>query len=329
MLSNQSEQIYTSQTNEETTENSISEETKRQNILSNLKQFIKKKTKRGRKSKHELPKKQRCDLCLEFSEYTSEPLIHCVECLALIHASCYKEKISDPQSFKCERCQIAEKEQKDIDKYHCFICNRSDGILYKSDQDEFYHDICIKFIPEMQECENKEMKTKKNIRRWRYKNSCRYCREKLSQSKAVIKCNNPRCKCYYHVPCAIQKEMIFSINFQKKFYGVGEGKSIPFFCSGHNKKLSFSYRNEIINQEGKETFSSKEETDETSCIDNNEMCLFNNILHLDFDSIIKPNTDDIDDEDKDIINNFEKIKQEANDKLLLDFEVNSINDLIY
>ena len=105
------------------------------------------------------------------------------------------------------------------------------------------------FIPEISSFAKTEPHkvTQQNIRRWRYKNSCRYCREKLSKCKAVIKCANPKCKCYYHIPCAVQKQIIFSLKFQKQFYiqqGVitNDNFNIPFYCSGHNKKLFVSFR---------------------------------------------------------------------------------------
>lgn len=93
-----------------------------------------------------------------------------------------------------------------------------------------------------------------NIRRWRYKNSCRYCREKLSKCKAVIKCANPKCKCFYHIPCAIQKQIIFSLKFQKQFYInqnliPNDNFNIPFYCSGHNKKLFVSFRKHLQNKQ--------------------------------------------------------------------------------
>ena len=82
---------------------------------------------------------------------------------------------------------------------------------------------------------------KEKIRRWRYKNSCKYCGEKLSKSVAVIKCKKPKCKDYYHVPCAVVKGMIFSLNFMRKYYNISKNEQIPFYCSNHNKKIVNQY----------------------------------------------------------------------------------------
>ena len=63
----------------------------------------------------------------------------------------------------------------------------------------------------------------------------------------MIKCKNPRCKEYYHIPCAIQKGMIFDLNYMKKFYNVSNNEEIPFYCSNHNKKISFIYKTYVMN----------------------------------------------------------------------------------
>ena len=317
-------------------------------INDDLKQCIRRKTKRGRKSKNELPKYSKCEICLEFSKYSSEPLIHCLICNAEIHPSCYKDTIVNQNNFICERCEFAQQNQKEITSYRqtiylsnifsCFICNRCDGILYRNNSNgEFFHQICLRFIPELLVTHNSAEICKKNIRRWRYKNSCKYCREKLTQEKAVIKCNNPRCKCYYHIPCAIQKEMIFSINFQTLFYKCPTTKSpLPFYCSGHNKKIATTYRKEVINKgrttsPPKNELSSKDTTDTT--IEENLVRSFdysNNILHLDFDGLIR---NSLEKEDETYFNSqkvnklYDDLLSTPKDKMGLDFDYGSYNDL--
>lgn len=82
-----------------------------------LHQFIQKKTKRGRKSKHELPKNEKCQLCLEFIQYSQGELTKCSVCKVRFHSSCYKHSIPNKDSFKCERCTKANKENKVIGSY--------------------------------------------------------------------------------------------------------------------------------------------------------------------------------------------------------------------
>ena len=88
-----------------------------QAINEQIRQCINRKTKRGRKSKNELPREPKCEICLEFSTYSQEHFIKCSVCWAEIHPSCYKDQIEDVTNFICQRCQIAEEEGKDISYY--------------------------------------------------------------------------------------------------------------------------------------------------------------------------------------------------------------------
>lgn len=94
--------------------------TKTESQLSNqgiLHQFIQKKTKRGRKSKTELPQEEKCQLCFEFINHSIGKLIKCTVCLVKFHSECYKHPISNTDAFICERCLKAKEEKKAIDSY--------------------------------------------------------------------------------------------------------------------------------------------------------------------------------------------------------------------
>jgi hypothetical protein len=218
-----------------------------------LKHFISKKTLRGRKIKSPLPNTARCCICLEFEEYSSEQLISCSICKAMIHPSCYHQKFSEDDylNFTCQRCKKAFIQKREIVSFKCLVCDESDGILISNEcTGECYHSTCIKLIHELANETDEEKITRTNIRKWRYKNSCKYCNSKLSKNKAVIKCANPKCKDFYHIPCAIEKGMIFSLNYLTKYYQKNPendlDNSIPFFCSCHNKRLAASYRSDVI-----------------------------------------------------------------------------------
>ena len=217
---------------------------------------ISRKTLRGRKEKIPLPKdKLKCEVCLEFSDFSKEDLISCSSCKCLFHKSCYNQfEIYENTSFKCIRCAYALKLNKSINDYTCFICGNSNGVLSINISTKcFYHQLCVDLLNEFKGLNGEEI-CKDNIRKWRYKNSCRYCGEKLSKSKAVIKCKNPKCKEYYHIPCAIEKGMIFDLKYMKKYYGVTRNDDIPFNCSNHNKKISFMYKTHVMNNSNDNIF---------------------------------------------------------------------------
>ena len=216
-------------------------------------QLIKRKTRRGRKEKISLPKhKIKCEICLEYSDSSTEDLISCSTCKCLFHYSCHNQceitKDKDTSSYKCVRCAYVLKLNMPINSFHCFICGYSDGVLNRnSANNEFYHQICLDYLNEINIEDNDKNVCRENIRKWRYKNTCRFCGEKLCKSKAVIKCKKPKCKGFFHIPCAIEKGMIFDLKFMKKYYNVKSNAEIPFFCSNHNKKVSFLYKNYVLN----------------------------------------------------------------------------------
>ena len=216
-------------------------------------QLIKRKTLRGRKEKISLPMhKIKCEVCLQFSDSSTEDLISCSTCKCFFHYNCHNQcEISNDKetsSYKCVRCAYALKLNKPINSFNCFICGYSYGVLNRNSiNNEFYHQICLDFLNEIHVEDNNKNICRENIRKWRYKNTCRFCGEKLCKSKAVIKCKKPKCKGFFHIPCAIEKGMIFDLKFMKKYYNVKSNAEIPFFCSNHNKKVSFLYKNYVLN----------------------------------------------------------------------------------
>ena len=125
-------------------------------------------------------------------------------------------------NFTCERCSEAISTNVSPSSFHCFICSNHKGILIKNESNNtYYHQTCLRLLPELYETNtnnNNNSICRNNIRKWRYKNSCRYCNDKLSKDKAVIKYANPKCKEYYHILCAIAKGMILSFKYLDLYY---------------------------------------------------------------------------------------------------------------
>lgn len=216
--------------------------------------LISRKTLRGRKEKISLPKNRlKCEICLEFYDFSKEDLISCSTCKCIFHKSCYDQyqlynsPTSEVSSYKCQRCVYALNLNKSIYEYRCFICDSSNGVLSRNNINGlFYHKLCIYLLNEFKDLEEEDI-CKKFIRKWRYKSTCHYCGEKLSPNKAVIKCKKPKCKEFFHIPCAVEKGMIFDLNYMKKYYNVSSFNEIPFYCSNHNKKVSFNYKTQVMN----------------------------------------------------------------------------------
>ena len=311
---------------------------------------ITKRTNKGRKENFSLPTdKIKCDICLEYSDFSKEEIISCSRCQGHFHKSCYDQyeiiNSSSPNStpiYKCFRCVQADKLNKNInDKdFNCFICGHSNKVLnYNPLNRLYYHMICLLFISELCDLTKEEM-SKEKIRRWRYKNSCKYCGEKLSKSVAVIKCKKPKCKDYYHVPCAVIKGMIFSLNFMRQYYNISKNEQIPFYCSNHNKKIVNQYKNYIMKEEEKketEEIQEKnlERKEEKTFLnfedqDNKEIFGEDNDLELD-ESITGMDLDEDEDkkmkESEEIENNEEDIQNEEEKPKTMDLDDSFNNDV--
>ena len=216
--------------------------------------LISRKTNRGRKEKNKFDNNQpKCEVCLEFAEFSKETLISCSTCNCFFHKSCfnqYEEITSSDEEvkyYRCIRCTHALNLNKNINEFKCFICYHSDKVLkFNRVQGIYYHQICLDNLPELN-CLPEEEITKDKIKKWRYKNSCKFCGKKLSKNIAVTKCKNPKCKEHYHIPCAVAKGNIFDLKFMKEFYHVDKNNQIPFYCSNHNKKIYNQYKNYLMN----------------------------------------------------------------------------------
>lgn len=216
--------------------------------------LISRKTNRGRKEKNKFDNNQpKCEVCLEFAEFSKETLISCSLCNCFFHKSCfnqYEEITSSDEEvkyYRCIRCIHALNLNKEINEFKCFICYHSDKVLkFNRVQGIYYHQICLDNLPELN-CLPDEEITKDKIKKWRYKNSCKFCGKKLSKNIAVTKCKNPKCKEHYHIPCAVAKGNIFDLKFMKEFYHVDKNNQIPFYCSNHNKKIYNQYKNYLMN----------------------------------------------------------------------------------
>ena len=216
--------------------------------------LISRKTNRGRKEKNKFDNNQpKCEVCLEFAEFSKETLISCSTCNCFFHKSCfnqYEEITSSDEEvkyYRCIRCTHALNLNKNINEFKCFICYHSDKVLkFNRVKGIYYHQICFDNLPELN-CLPDEEITKDKIKKWRYKNSCKFCGKKLSKNIAVTKCKNPKCKEHYHIPCAVAKGNIFDLKFMKEFYHVDKNNQIPFYCSNHNKKIYNQYKNYLMN----------------------------------------------------------------------------------
>ena len=199
------------------------------------KQFLNRKTNRSLVSFSEHNEKI-CSICLENDKYTPSKCIQCTSCLSYCHLECYKQNISNQISlnnFKCQSCLNSPSSK-------CFLCFNEKGILKMVNEKLYSHIYCMKYFKELQEEEFE-------IRKWRYRKQCKIChnKDKTIAGAPVLKCNNTKCKNYYHICCAIENGLIFSLSYQSDFYKLDSNEVFPFYCNYHNKNLISQYMDYI------------------------------------------------------------------------------------
>ena len=180
----------------------------------------------------------RCSICLKYQKFSSK-CYKCSKCLSYFHLECYNlftfikdesDKISlnniNLNDFKCLRCAD---EIKNNSKYNCYLCGEYDGII-KNYKDRYLHHYCYIFYPD----------NPKN-------GKCNNCKIK---NIPVMKCDYHGCKNKYHMKCALEKGIIFSLPYMRGENDEGNKKEnfnerIPFFCEIHNKEIIDNYTDYI------------------------------------------------------------------------------------
>ena len=176
----------------------------------------------------------RCSICLEYENYSGK-CHKCIKCFSDFHMDCYNlftfspesqdnsDKVTEANinSFICMRCK---EENEKNNRINCGLCAEHDGIMKKKD-DKYIHHYCYVFFKDnLQHVKN---------------GKCKNCKIK---NIPVIKCEYHGCKDKYHIKCALEKGIIFSLNFlsdDKNKENFNE--KIPFYCENHNKVMIDNY----------------------------------------------------------------------------------------
>ncbi len=212
------------------------------------KMFLNHKTKRDTNSSNDeldpfdlITPKTRCSICLEFQIFGTQ-CYKCSVCSSTFHLDCYnffnidknnKEEIlnnNDINNFICMRCK---EEKQNNTQIICSLCGEHDGILKKFDNNNYVHHYCYVL------CKDNIL----NMINGNYK-MCKICKKKGN----CIECRANKCKEKYHIKCALEKNLIFSLTYYK-----GEEKIIHetfndlilFQCKEHNE-IFINYYKSIL-----------------------------------------------------------------------------------
>ena len=220
-------------------------------LESGSKKILNKKTKRDNSSNsslqeslsiiRDLSKEIRCSVCLEFEKF-SYTCYKCKTCSAYFHLDCYnffaihgeeeteKLELKDVENFVCPRCK---EEEKTNTKITCHLCREHEGIMKKRKDNKdnkykFLHHYCYVYFKDILD------QTKNG--------KCKNCK---ITNLPCIKCKTTGCKDKYHIDCALEKGIIFSLSFLRNEQNENKKDSfnelLQFFCEVHNQDFIINY----------------------------------------------------------------------------------------
>jgi hypothetical protein len=176
----------------------------------------------------------RCTICLEYEKYTQDKCMKCIKCNSYFHKKCYiynfpKSNLRKRNKFICYKCR------KTNEKCICILCGDDKGIMKNIEKNIYTHIYCLRFFVELKD------KILENFRQWRFNSKCKVCK-KVIDNIPVIKCKNTKCKNFYHIKCAIERNAIFSLSYQEIFFKIKKKDLIPFYCNFHSIYLVKAYQ---------------------------------------------------------------------------------------
>ena len=179
-----------------------------------------------------------CSICLEYERFSTK-CYKCISCNSFFHLECYnlfifseneKEYIKegDPNldNFKCTRC-LEEEQNGNNQKIACHLCIEHSGIMKHLKDNLYIHHYCFVFFKDKLH-QNKVGKGGK----------CNNCKIK---NLPIFKCESSGCKNKFHIKCALERGLIFSLSFLHDNQKEKFDEKIPFFCEVHGKDSIESY----------------------------------------------------------------------------------------
>jgi len=179
-----------------------------------------------------------CSICLDYERFSTK-CYKCISCNSFFHLECYnlfifsgneKEYIKegDPNldNFKCSRCKEEEKNGNNV-KITCHLCVEHNGILKHLKDNLYIHHYCYVFFKDKLH----QIKGGKG-------GKCNNCKIK---NIPIFKCESSGCKNKFHIKCALEKGLIFSLSFLHDNQKEKFDEKIPFYCEVHGKDSIENY----------------------------------------------------------------------------------------
>lgn len=251
----------------------------------------------------------KCSICLKYQKFGSN-CYKCSICSSYFHLDCYnlftftkdesdqiKIENKNLNDFKCVRC-IQEKINNT--KYQCYLCWQHEGIMKKIKDNQYIHHYCYVFFKD-------NLLHPKN-------GKCKNCRVK---NIPTLKCEWNGCKDKYHIKCALEKGIIFSLQYMRfdndeKIEIETFNEKVTFFCEIHNNNLIENYYQylSVMTQSLNDRIDNNPINEINNNNEKKQMIDSNNDKEKEKNNISNINSNN--NEQKSIENNNEEIKNDMN-----------------
>jgi len=213
----------------------------------NSKKLLNRKTKRDNNNNNKessnstqlsLKNEIMCSICLDFERFSTK-CYKCISCSSFFHLECYnlfifsgnekeylKEDGPNLDNFKCSRCKEEEKNGNNT-KITCHLCVEHNGILKHLKDNLYIHHYCYVFFKD-------KLHQVKGVKGGK----CNNCKIK---NLPIFKCESSGCKNKFHIKCALEKGLIFSLSFLHDNQKEKFDEKIPFYCEVHGKDSIENY----------------------------------------------------------------------------------------
>lgn len=153
-----------------------------------------------------------CDICGSFEVKDEQSFLTCQGCGISTHEECYGTAESPDGIWLCKKCIFH------FESGECKFCQRRDGILKRTDTNEWCHVICALLIPGLSFCNINIRDPIDTSELVSLEGTCSICN---SSSSSLITCSFEGCGVAYHASCCAE---IFYCDLNNKLT----------YCNSHN-----------------------------------------------------------------------------------------------
>lgn len=136
-----------------------------------------------------------CDVCGRFATKDEQLLLTCQGCGISVHEECYGVVEAPGCAWLCKKCIFH------FEDGGCKLCQRQDGIMKRTNTNEWIHVICALLTPDISFCNNNIRDPVDISELTAMEGTCSIC---CNLGYSLIRCSFEGCKTAYHASCCAE-----------------------------------------------------------------------------------------------------------------------------